>query len=186
MSNPRLASRYAKSLLDLSVEQNALEPVLKDMEMLHDICAQNRDFTVMLRSPVIKGGKKIEILNAVFGERLHPLTKGFIELLIRKGREFFLPEMTEAFVTQYKAYKGIHEVRLTTAIAIDDILKQKIEEKVSASISKGTLDLQLQVNEDIIGGFVLEVGDKLLDASVRRDLNDIRKQFTKNEYVATI
>jgi len=186
MSNPRLASRYAKSLLDLSIEQNALAPVLKDIESLHKICGENRDFTLMLRSPVLKGDKKMHILNAVFEDRFQPLTKGFIELLIRKGREFFLPEMTEAFIAQYKTHKNIHEVYLTTAVKIDDTLKQKIKAKVSALIPEGSLDLKIKVDEDLIGGFVLETGDKLFDASVRRDLNDIKKQFTKNEYVATI
>jgi len=186
MRNPRLATRYAKSLLDLAIEQNTLEPVLNDMKMIHKACADSRELTVVLRSPVIGADKKIAILNAIFQDKIQVITKGFVALLIKKGREFFLPEMAEAFVAQYKTYKNIHVVRLTTAINIDESLKNDIQAKVTAALADGTVDLETSVNEDLIGGFVLEVGDKLFDASILRDLNDIKKQFTKNEYVPLI
>jgi F-type H+-transporting ATPase subunit delta len=186
MRNPRLATRYAKSLLDLAQEQNVLEPVLKDMNMLTELCSKSPDFTLMLRSPVIKGDKKRAVLKAIIGDKVQPVTEGFITLLVKKGREFFLPEMAAAYVTQYKTLKKIHTVQFTTAVKIDETLKQEILGKITASVKEGTIDLQMDVNEHLVGGFTLEVGDKLFDASIRRDLNDIKKQFTKNLYVADI
>lgn len=186
MRNPRLATRYAKSLLQLAQEQNVLEPVLKDMNMLIELCSKSPDFKLMLRSPVIKGDKKLGVLKAVIGGRVQLITEGFVTLLVKKGREFFLPEMAEAYVAQYKELKKIHSVRFTTAVKMHDALRQDILEKITASVKEGTIDLQMNVNEDLVGGFVLEVGDKLFDASIRRDLNDIKKQFTKNLYVADI
>lgn len=186
MRNPRLASRYAKSLLDFAVEQNALEEVLKDMQLVEQTCKESRELTVVLRSPVIPSEKKVSIIKAIFGDRIGKISIGFIELLIKKGREFFLPEMATAFITQYKVYKNIHVVRLTTAVEIDEQLKKDIEAKVKASLVEGSIDLETRVKEDLIGGFVLEVGDKLFDASILRDLNDIKKQFIKNEYIPLI
>lgn len=186
MRNPRLANRYAKSILDLAIEHNSLEPVLKDMELIHKVCADSRELTVVLRSPVIGADKKISILNAIFEGKIEAITKGFVELLVKKGREFFLPEMAESFIAQYKVYKNIHVVRFTTAVVIDDALKNSIREKITSSIGSGTIDLETTVNKDLIGGFVLEVGDQLFDASILRDLNDIRNQFTKNEYIPLI
>lgn len=186
MRNTRLATRYARSLITLAKEQNALEVILDDMKYLHELCAQSHDFTLMLRSPIIKSDKKMVIVNAVLKDQLNPLSKGFLELLIKKGREFFLPEMTEAFIAQYKELKHIHEVRLTTAVQINEDLYQSIKDKVAASLNDGSVDLKLKIDEDLIGGFVLEAGDKLFDASIRRDLNDIRKQFTQNLYVAKV
>jgi F-type H+-transporting ATPase subunit delta len=186
MQNPRLASRYAKSLLEIAIEQNALDAILEDMRSLQHITKSNHDLVLMLRSPVIKGDKKMSILKAVLEGKVQPLTVAFIDLLTKKGREFYLPEMTEAFINQYKAHKNIKTVQLTTAVAIDDQLKEAISKKVSASLKDGSLDLHTVVDESIIGGFKLEIGDKLFDASVRRDLVDIKNQFTKNIYVADI
>jgi F-type H+-transporting ATPase subunit delta len=111
MPNPRLASRYAKSLLDLAVEQNALEATLKDVQLL-EATGKNRDFANMLRSPIIKGDKKQEILKAIFGSNLGQLTQAFVNLLISKGREANLPEIATAFISQYKAMKNIRTVKL--------------------------------------------------------------------------
>ncbi|WP_118976889.1 ATP synthase F1 subunit delta [Taibaiella koreensis] len=184
MQNPRLASRYAKSLIDIAQEQNALEAVLDDMELIQQICQSNHDFVLMLKSPVVKSDKKMAILHTVLDGRVQPVTMGFINLLVNKGREFYLPEIVEAFSTQYKELKHIRTVNLTTAVAIDDNVKKLIFDKVTASIADGHVELNTFVNEDLIGGFTLEVDDKLFDASIRRDLNDIKQQFTKNLFVA--
>lgn len=186
MQNPRLASRYAKSLLDLAKEQGALELVLADMELINQICTSNADFVQMLRSPIIKADKKFAILQAILGDKIGPLTTAFIKLLTAKGREFFLPEMTTAYAKQYKELKHINTVTLTTAVGIDDQLKQNIHDKIVASLKGEAVELHTQVDASLIGGFTLEVGDKSFDASIKRDLNDIKAQFTKNLYIADI
>lgn len=184
MQNPRLASRYAKSLIDIAQEQNALEAVLDDMELIQQACQGNHDFVLMLRSPVVKSDKKMAILHAILDGKVQPVTMGFVNLLVTKGREFYLPEITDAFTAQYKELKNIRIVNLTTAVAIDDNVKKLIFDKVTASIDDGHVELNTFVNEELIGGFTLEVDDKLFDASIRRDLNDIKNQFTKNLFVA--
>src|SRR5438552_1801819 len=121
MQNPRLASRYAKSLLDLSVEQNSLEATLADMQVLNSICQQSRDFAIMLRSPIINSDKKLSIIFEVMkGYNIHPLTTAFINLLVSKGRELNLGEIAESFIQQYNAVKNIRTVKLTTAAPMND------------------------------------------------------------------
>jgi F-type H+-transporting ATPase subunit delta len=186
MQNPRLATRYAKSLLDLAIEQNSLDATLKDVQMLTEVCKQSREFCVMLRSPVINADKKQVIIAAVIGNRLSPLTKAFVTLLVSKGRESNLPEIANAFVDQYKTMKNIRTVKLTTAAPVNDSVKQAIRTKVLGSLNNSTIELEETVNPDLIGGFVLEMDDKLFDASIRRDLDDVRKQFLKNIYVSQI
>lgn len=185
MQNPRLAARYAKSLLDIAMEQNNLDAILADMQYLNRVCQSNPDFVSMLKSPVVKGDKKMEILTSIFGAELQKVTFAFIDLMVKKGREVYMPEIAATFLEQYKTYKHIHTVNLTTATPVDESLKQYIFDKVAPMI-EGTVDLQTEVNESIIGGFVLKVGDRFFDASIRRDLTDIRNQFTKNLYVADI
>jgi F-type H+-transporting ATPase subunit delta len=187
MQNPRLATRYAKSLLDLVVERNNLEATLKDMQALSGICNMSHDLVVMLRSPVISGDKKLSVMNMVLkSSNVSELTTAFVTLLISKGRESNIPEIAEAFITQYNALKNIRTVKLTTAVPMSDSIKNTITAKISGYMPTDTVDLKTEVNADLIGGFVLEVEDKLYDASVRRSLNDIKAQVIDTSYVSKL
>ncbi|MCM5529564.1 ATP synthase F1 subunit delta [Parasegetibacter sp. NRK P23] len=186
MQNPRLAGRYAKSLVDLATERNQLEVVFKDMEFLQAVCKQNPDFVTLMKSPVIPGDKKLKIMEAVLSGRISELTTAFASLLIRKGRENVLPEIATAFLQQYKLLKGIHEVKLTTAVPVSEELKDTIVKRIQASTPMQNVELETVVDESIIGGFVLEMGDSLVDASIIRDLRDVKKQFLNNDYIFNI
>src|SRR6185436_13020004 len=110
MPNPRLATRYAKSLLDLAIEKGQLEEVYADMQWLQSVCKTNRDFVNVLRSPIIKGDVKKKIVEAVTTGRINEITNAFIRLIITKGRESNLPEISSAFVDAYKEKKNIHTI----------------------------------------------------------------------------
>jgi F-type H+-transporting ATPase subunit delta len=186
MQNPRLAGRYAKSLVDLSIEQGQLETVFADMQYLQAVIQQSAEFKQLMKSPVVSGDKKLSILQTVVGPKVSTLTMKFIELLVKKGREKDLAEIAPAFIQQYKKYKNIFEIKLTTAVAVDEQVKQSILQKVQLETHRKQVDLQLEVNPEIIGGFVLEMGDTLLDASIARDLRDVKKQFLNNDYIFNI
>jgi F-type H+-transporting ATPase subunit delta len=183
MPNPRLAGRYAKSLIDLALEKNLLEVVYADMKYLDAVSKASRDFTNLLKSPVINAGQKTSILSAVTKGKVSELTTSFTTLLIKKGREGDLPEIASALVDQYNALKGIHKVKLTTAVQVSDSLKQSIESKIKTERGLGDIELETEVDESLIGGFVLEFNNNLVDASILRDLKDIKKQFTQNLFV---
>lgn len=186
MPNPRLAIRYAKSLLDLSIEKGQLEQVYADMLWLQSVCKSNRDFVNMLKSPVISGDKKIKIVDAVAGGKFSTLTSAFNTLLIHKNRESNLPEIAFAFITQYKEYKNIQTVKLTTASQVSDELKNAIIGQVQKITGFHNIELEEKVDKAIIGGFVLQVGDKLVDTSIAYDLKAIAKQFDNNDFIYKI
>lgn len=186
MQNPRLAGRYAKSLIDLAVERNELEKVYGDMQYLHAVCKASREFVGVLKSPVIPTEKKGITIEAVTNGKISEMTARFNQLLINKHRAFFLPEIVEAFIDQYNAIKGIHRMKLTTAEPISDELKEAIVNKIKSSSGIQHIELQTVVKDELIGGFVLEFNNNLVDASIQRDLRDIRKQFAKNDYVQQI
>ena len=186
MQNPRLASRYAKSLIDISVEQNQLETSLEDMKMLDRVIASSREFAVILRSPVIKADKKEAIIESLIGTRMAPLTKAFVYLLVSKGRESNLAEIAQAFITQYKEMKHIKTVKLTSASPLNAAVKETIRRNLAASMPSESIEITEEINPELIGGFILQMDDKLFDASIRRDLNDVKSQFLKNIYVSQI
>jgi len=186
MPNPRLASRYAKSLIDLSLERGQLEVVFADMQWLQQVIKGNRDFANLLRSPIIKADKKEKIVDAITQNKVTEITTLFIRLLIVKGRESNLPEIITAFISQYKEHKNIHSVKLTTASPVDENLKNTIIDQIKKTSDMQNIEMETQVNEDLIGGFVLQAGDKLIDASVAYDLKQIARQFDNNDFIYKI
>jgi F-type H+-transporting ATPase subunit delta len=186
MPNPRLAVRYAKSLIDLSIEKGQLEKVYSDMQWLHSVTISNPDFVNVLRSPIIKADKKIKIVEAVVFGRAGELTLAFIRLLIHKGREKDFPEIINSFISLYKAHKNIQVVKLTTATPASDAMKEAIIAQVKKSGGFENIELVTAIDENLIGGFVLQAGDKLIDGSVAYDLKTIARQFENNDFVYNI
>ena len=186
MPNPRLATRYAKSLIGLAQERGELETVYKDMQFLQSICKSNRDFVNLLRSPVVKADKKDAIITAITKGRINVLTASFTKLLVEKGREEDLPEILAAFINQYNEIRGIQKVRLTTAVPVSEDLKKALLDKVKKSTGFDKVEMETLVNENLIGGFILEYNNNLVDASILRDLKDISKQFQENVYIRNI
>ena len=186
MPNPRLAHRYAKSIIDLALEKSQLEAVYADMKFLQAACKSSKELVSLLQSPIITADKKNAVLAAITADKVTEITAAFNKLLVKKGREFELPEIVEAYIEQYNTIKGIHKVKLTTAVELSDELKQSISDKAAKEGGLGNVELETKVDESLIGGFVLEFNNNLVDASIARDLRDIKKQFAKNVYVPSL
>ncbi|HMU45505.1 MAG TPA: ATP synthase F1 subunit delta [Chitinophagaceae bacterium] len=186
MPNPRLAHRYAKSIIDLAIEKGQLEQVFADMNWLQDVCKSSREFVNLLRSPIIKSDTKRKIIQTVISGNISELTQRFIQLLITKNRESHLPEIIPAFIAGYKEYKNIHIIKLTTAAPVSDATRNALIEQVKKTAGFDKVEVEEKVNPDLIGGFVLQVGDKLVDASVAYDLKAIAKQFENNDFIYRI
>lgn len=183
MNNPRLAGRYAKSLLDLAIEQKKVDAVYTDMKFLLSVTKSNPDFVSILKSPVIATDKKVKIIESITSGRVSEITGMFIRLLMKKTRESNLPEMVKAFIEQYNKLKNIHPVKITTAVPMSDELKVSLIARIKTHPELQNIELQALVQDELIGGFKLEIKDILVDASISHDLHDIKKQFLSNEYI---
>lgn len=183
MQNPRLAERYAKSLIDLSLELQQLDAVHQDMDLLHSICKQSREFVLLLNSPIISADKKHKIINSITDGKISKISQTFIQLLCSKNRESNLPGIVTSFIEQFNIIKGIHKVKLTTATPVSEAIKNSFIDKIKATTSIENIEIEAKVNEHLIGGFTLEMDGKLIDASIQRDLNDVKKQFANNDYI---
>lgn len=183
MSVTRIASRYAKSLIDLANERGELETVVEDMRQFKE-ATDNRDLFLMLKSPIINGAKKQQVFEALFKGKLSELVYSFLMIVVKKGREMHLPEMGVEFMEQYKKLKHITTVKLITATALSAETISKIKQRLVASeATDDHVELEIEVNPDILGGFVLDFGDQLYDASVAHQLEALKKEFTKTDYI---
>lgn len=186
MAESRAAYRYVKSLLQLAVDQKALEEVHRDMMLFDQVCKDNRAFTLMLQNPVIKHDKKKGILDKVFKGKVHRLTLAIFDIITRKNREPLLPEIARQFHNAYNEYKGIVKATLTTAVPLDEKLKAEMEAIVKKISNKKQVEMVNKVDKEMIGGFVLTVGDRQIDASVQNHLKALEREFSRNPYVKEI
>jgi F-type H+-transporting ATPase subunit delta len=183
MSHSRVASRYVKSLLSLAEEQKVLDQVHADMQLLDGVCKSNRDFTLMLKSPIIKHDKKRDILEAIFKNRVHKLSMAIIDILTKKNREPLLPAIAAEFHQAYNVYKGIQKATVTTTVAMDNTTRAEIEAIVKKLSDKTQVEVEQKVDSSLIGGFVLNVGDKQIDASIKTKLKALHVKFSENPYI---
>ena len=182
MRHSIVAIRYAKSLLSLAIEKKEQDQCFKDMELIATVCSENKDLITMLKSPLIKTDKKTAILTAVFGKELGTLSNSFVDLIAKKKRESFLQDIAQSYLSLYKKHKNITTAKVTTAIALDKDLKDKIMAIVKTK-AIGDVEIVEEVNTKLIGGFILSIDDTQLDASVQHQLNQLKKKFSTNPYV---
>lgn len=182
MRETRIANRYAKALFELSLELDHLEHTRVDMELLHSVCKQNREFVLMLKSPVIKETKKQAILRDIFEEKMHTLTYKFLMVITRNKREDILTEIAEQYIKIYKEYKNILPTILTSAVKLDEGTRDKIV-KLLSDRANASIELTQKIDEEIIGGFILEFNDQQYDASLQRKIKNLRKDFEVNYYI---
>lgn len=179
MSVQRIAGRYAKSLLDLAVEQDKLERVLEDVKSLKK-ATEHRELYLLLKSPIVNAPKKLSIVEAIFGGKYDELTMAFLRILINKGREPFVPEVAAEFLSQYKSLKHIASVKVTTAHALSAEALSGLQKKLEAAIADASaVEIETAVDPALIGGFVLEMGDKVYDASVTQKLEQLKRAVSR-------
>lgn len=172
-----VASRYAKSLLDLAVEKGQLDAVYEDMLQVQSLCKECKELALFLKSPIINSEKKVSTLKTVFEGKLSNMTSGFISLIATKHRESIIPQIATSFIELYKNYKNILTAIVTSANGLDAATKQKVLELVKTQL-KGEVELVEKIDSNIIGGFILKIGDKQLDKSVARQLANLKKELT--------
>ncbi len=179
MSEIQVASRYAKSIIDLAVEQNALELVKRDIELFLGTCRANPALQAILKNPIISLEKKANILDGLFGDKLNKMILSFFHIVIRKGRSQILYATAKEIVNQYNIIKNVVKATVTSASTLSKENIAQIEEVVKKA-SKGEVILSAQVDPDLIGGFILKVGDKQFDASLSSKLSNLKKEFEQN------
>jgi len=175
MNESKISVRYARALFQSALEKNILDRVYEDMILVSEICKipETKEF---LNSPIIVPSRKEAIFHGILGNSVENITLSLIDLTVRNGRESFVPAIAREFIHETKKYKGITETVLTTAIAVDDKVKKQIADLIKSNFNT-KVELRENINPDIIGGFILQVDDNYIDASIRNKLRKIRKEL---------
>lgn len=181
--SPKLANRYANALFEFSILENQSEKTYQDIVFLKNTFHDNKELRVIIESPIIEPDKKNEIFSKIFKEDISPITFGFLSLVIKKRREPSLILIFDSYIMHYYEQHNIKIATITTAMKLDEGLQQKIKSLLEDQ-TKSTIDLRIQVNPSILGGFVIKIEDQLLDASLLGKINKLKMEFSKNIYQA--
>jgi len=175
MNDSKISVRYSRAIFQSAVEKNILDKVYQDMIFISEICRtpETKEF---LQSPIISPSKKQAIFHKMFDGNIEKITLSLIDLTVKNGRESFIPAIARNFIHETKKYRGITESVLTTAVKVDDEVKKQITTLIS-DIFKTTVELKETVDPEIIGGFILQIDDNYIDASIKNKLRKIKKEL---------
>lgn len=179
MKGSRAAARYAKALIELATEKKAEDAVLKDMEFIASTIDGSRDLELMLYSPVVKANKKQTVLAKVFDAHIGDITKKFIATLTGNGREELLALIADEYIAKYKISKNITSAEIISASKLDKAIVQRLQKMIEEAEQK-KVEITESVNPDLIGGVIVRIGDRQIDASIARKFNDLKQRFSSN------
>jgi len=178
MAGTRAAIRYAKAVLSLASDQNTADAVNNDMKLITSAVAENINLSEMLISSVVKSEVKKATLLAVF-PNLNAVSTGLFDVLVSNKRVNILNDVALKYSVLFDELNGKEVAQVTTAIPMTDDLEMKVLAKVKELTNKAVV-LENIVDESILGGFILRVGDKQYNASVSNKLNKLKREFTLN------
>jgi F-type H+-transporting ATPase subunit delta len=178
MNDSKISVRYSKALFLSALEKKILDKVNQDMISISEICKlpETKEF---LHNPVIVPSKKVEIFHKMFAGNVEEITLALLDMVVKNGRESYLPAIARVFIHETMRYKGITKSVLTSAIELDVKLRKQIIAMIS-EVFKTKVELEEVIDSEIIGGFILRVDDNYIDASVRNKLNKIKKELRRS------
>ncbi len=182
MNYGKIAQRYSKALFDFAEEKNQIEEIKADMLLCAEVSRENVAFKQMLKSPIIRTHKKRQVVEAIFKDNVQTITLEFFKILIKNGREEFIENIVESYLSLYKKHFGIKTAYVETAVELSKSAKEKII-KILEKETSSKIEMQESINTDLIGGFRLTVEDKQFDASIQKKIKKLSKEFSKNIYI---
>lgn len=179
MNESKISVRYAKALFELGKEQQLIDTVIKDIQLVDELCKSSSDFWLMLESPVVKTSHKRASIKLIFQDKINKISLKFLDLVIQNRREAYWRDISRNFLALCRKDQGILSAKLTSAKAIDELTKKNLNDLLVKSFNS-KIELEEVLDEEIIGGFVLRIEDQQLDASVSHQLNQIKRELLSN------
>jgi F-type H+-transporting ATPase subunit delta len=173
-----VSERYARALFELALEKNVVEEIYNDSLLITKACEESRELRMLLKSPILNSGKKHVILQEIFSRNIHQITMTYLLIMVRKKRESFIPDIATELAEIYKSYKNILTVHFKSPVLPDAETRKQVL-SLMEKFTKSDIDLKTEIDESLIGGFILNWKDLQYDASIRREIDDIRFAIAK-------
>jgi F-type H+-transporting ATPase subunit delta len=178
MAGERAAIRYSKAVLSLASDQKSAEAVNNDMKLIAKTIEESKELSQMLNNPVIRSSAKKAVLLEVF-KGSNAMTSNLIDTLISNKRLALLSDVASNYTRLFDELNGTQIAKVTTAVPLTDELRVKVLAKVKELTGKD-VEVVNTIDENILGGFILRVGDVQYNASIANKLNKLKREFTLN------
>ena len=172
-----VSSTYGHALFEIAVAEGTVDRLLSEAEAVLTVLSDNPDVLKLYEHPKIMPEEKQAFTEQCFGGRVSDDMTGFLVLAVRNGRHKELPDMLRDVIREAKEYKGIGIVKVTTPLALSEKQRARVEERLLATTGYRKLEVEYAIDTDLIGGIVIRIGDRVLDASVRTQLDGLQKEL---------
>lgn len=176
MLNTKITNRYAKALLDLAISENQLDVIVNDLEFVKKSILSLRELSLLIKSPVVKRDKKRKIFNELFKDKISETALKFCELIINRQRSELLLDIIQRFLELKDEYLNIKSVSVKSAIELDEIQLNELRTVLEKKLGK-QVHINLTIDKNLIGGFIVQIDDTVIDASLKHQLELLRKKF---------
>ncbi|RMD49555.1 MAG: F0F1 ATP synthase subunit delta [Ignavibacteria bacterium] len=176
MSEFNVSTRYAKALMEIAEEKNLFDTVSEDMDLVEKTLASSKELRKIIASPIVDSEKKKSIVKAVFENKISPEVLNFLTFVLVKNRDDLFYDIVRRFTELRDVKAGIVNVDITSAVELDDNSRSKMIEKFE-NYSGKKIRANFSVDDSIIGGFLVRIGDTVVDASVTHQLAELKKQL---------
>ncbi len=180
MDQSKITVRYAKAFFSLGKEKGQLEELRKDIELIYTICTESADFKLLLESPVVKTSQKLKLMSSIFEGKIQELSLNFLQLITENRREIHLAGICRNILSLYKLDQDVRTVVMTSAVSLSPGIIDQIKSQLQEEF-KATIELSEQVDPSLIGGFILRVDDKQVDASIATQLKKVKDNLLQSE-----
>lgn len=171
-----IAQRYARTLIHLAQNNNLVDAVADDLNEIVQLYETNKKLAWLLRHPRLDGREKYQLLKKMIQGKVQALTLRFMELVLKKGRVEYLPEIRENYYLQRDELAGILRVRVCTSFPLSDNVRSALQKQLNRLTGKETI-LSIESNRSLLGGVRVQIGDTVFEGSVRGKLNDLREHL---------
>lgn len=173
-----VANTYGEALFSLAVEENRVDDFYAEVKSIREILAANPEFDTLMNHPKITKEEKEKVISDVFSGRTSDEMTGFMKLLLRKERYGDIAGILDFFSAKVKEYKNIGVAYVTTAEALKDTQKASIQKKLLETTGCKEMEMHYSVDESLIGGVVIRIGDRVVDSSIKTKLEELKKELS--------
>lgn len=174
-----VSKTYGDALFELALEENKVDELFEESKVISEMFLSNSELLKLLNHPKIDKDEKIQVIENIFKERASKNIVGFLTLVIKKERQNNITDILEYFIAKVKEYKKIGVAYVTTAIETTEAQKKAIEDKLLATTEYETFEMNYSVDEKIIGGMIIRIGDKVIDSSISLKLSNLSRDLYK-------
>ena len=172
-----VSKTYGDALFELAKEQNKMDDLAKEVKLVQTVLAQNPEFSKLMNHPKVGKDEKLQVVKEVFDTRVDKELVGFLRLVVEKDRYTEIDEILTYFTDRVKEEKGIGVAYVTSAVKLSEIQKKLVEEKLVETTSYKEMEMNFTIDESLIGGLVIRIGDKVVDSSIKAKLSELTKQL---------